>query len=128
MVRDDDGASELLFQTSDTTWQAYNRWSEAGATAGYSLYEGPDGKASKVSYNRPFGTRQYPTEDWVFNAEYPMIRWLERNGYDVSYCTGIDTDRPAPRSSITRSSFRWATTNTGRGTCARTSPPPATPA
>ncbi len=93
VVRDDDGASELLFQTSDTTWQAYNRWGEGGATAGYSLYEGPDGKASKVSYNRPFGTRAYPTEDWVFNAEYPMIRWLERNGYDVSYCTGIDTDR-----------------------------------
>ena len=29
----------------------------------------------------------------VFNAEYPMIRWLERNGYDVSYTTGVDTDR-----------------------------------
>ena len=27
-------------------------------------------------------------EDWVFNAEYPMVRWLERNGYDVSYFTG----------------------------------------
>ena len=23
--------------------------------------------------------------DLVFNAEYPMVRWLERNGYDVSY-------------------------------------------
>ena len=29
----------------------------------------------------------------MFNAEYPMIRWLERNGYDVSYITGVDTDR-----------------------------------
>ena len=29
----------------------------------------------------------------MFNAEYPMIRWLERNGYDVSYTTGVDTDR-----------------------------------
>ena len=26
-------------------------------------------------------------------AEYPMIRWLERNGYDVSYFTGVDSDR-----------------------------------
>ena len=24
VVRDDDGDSDLLFQTSDTTWQAYN--------------------------------------------------------------------------------------------------------
>jgi hypothetical protein len=37
-----------------------------------------------VSYNRPFTTRGDATEDWVFNAEYPMVRWLERNGYDVS--------------------------------------------
>jgi hypothetical protein len=88
VVRDDDGASELLFQTSDTTWQAYNRY------GGNSLYTGsPAGRAYKVSYNRPFTTRGYAPEDWVFNAEYPMVRWLERNGYDVSYTTGVDSQR-----------------------------------
>jgi hypothetical protein len=47
-----------------------------------------------VSYNRPFITRGVDGgQDWVFNAEYPMVRWLERNGYDVSYETGVDTDR-----------------------------------
>src|SRR4029079_11015083 len=51
------------------------------------------GHAHKVSYNRPFTTRATPTEDWLFNAEYPMVRWLERNGYDVSYSTDVDTDR-----------------------------------
>ena len=29
----------------------------------------------------------------MFNAEYPMVRWLERNGYDMSYTTGVDADR-----------------------------------
>ena len=29
----------------------------------------------------------------MFNAEYPMVRWLERNGYDVTYTTGVDSDR-----------------------------------
>jgi Domain of unknown function (DUF4082)/Bacterial Ig-like domain/Bacterial Ig domain/Purple acid Phosphatase, N-terminal domain len=88
VVRDDDGASELLFQTSDTTWQAYNRY------GGNSLYTGsPAGRAYKVSYNRPFTTREYAPEDWVFNAEYPMVRWIERNGYDVSYTTGVDSQR-----------------------------------
>ena len=88
IVRDDDGGSELLFQTSDTTWQAYNQY------GGNSLYVGsPAGRAYKVSYNRPFTTRGTGAEDWVFNAEYPMVRWLERNGYDVSYTTGVDTDR-----------------------------------
>ena len=52
VVRDDDGPSDLLFQTSDTTWQAYNTY------GGNSLYAGsPDGRAYKVSYNRPFTTR-----------------------------------------------------------------------
>ena len=88
IVRDDDGASDLLFQTSDTTWQAYNTY------GGNSLYAGsPDSRAYKVSYNRPFITRGNAPEDWVFNAEYPMVRWLERNGYDVSYTTGVDSDR-----------------------------------
>ena len=93
IVRDDAGHSDLLFQTSDTTWQAYNTY------GGNSLYFGsPAGRAYKVSYNRPFTTRccEFPngsTETWLFNTEYPMIRWLERNGYDVSYTTGVDTDR-----------------------------------
>jgi hypothetical protein len=88
VVRDDDGGSEVLFQTADTTWQAYN------AYGGNSLYAGsPAGRAYKVSYNRPFTTRNGTAEDWIFNAEFPMIRWLERNGYDVSYATGIDSDR-----------------------------------
>ncbi len=88
VVRDDDGGSDVLFQTSDTTWQAYNKY------GGNSLYEGsPDGRAYKVSYNRPFITRGNASEDWLFNAEYPMVRWLERNGYDVSYSTGVDSER-----------------------------------
>ncbi len=88
VVRDDDGGSDLLFQTSDTTWQAYNTY------GGNSLYTGaPAGRAYKVSYNRPFTTRGNAPEDWVFNAEYPMVRFLESNGYDVSYTTGVDTDR-----------------------------------
>ena len=88
VVRDDDGGSELLFQTSDTTWQAYNTY------GGNSFYTGsPAGRAYKVSYNRPVTTRGGYPEDSVFNAEYPMVRWLEANGYDVSYSTGVDSDR-----------------------------------
>jgi hypothetical protein len=92
VVRDDAGHSNLFFQTSDTTWQAYNTY------GGRSLYVG-DGpgtnpsRAYKVSYNRPIITRGASPEDSVFNAEYPMVRWLERNGYDVSYTTGVDSDR-----------------------------------
>ena len=91
VVRDDGGSSALLFQTADTTWQAYNMY------GGDNLYGGsgpaPDGRAYKVSYNRPFDTASSKPESWVFNAEYPMVRWLEANGYDVTYFTGVDSDR-----------------------------------
>ncbi len=32
VVRDDDGGSEVLVQTSDTTWQAYNTYAEGGSS------------------------------------------------------------------------------------------------
>jgi hypothetical protein len=88
VVRDDGASSDILFQTSDTTWQGYNTW------GGNGLYSGsPASNAYKVSYNRPFNTRGVSPENWVFNAEYPMVRFLEANGYDVSYFTGVDSDR-----------------------------------
>ncbi len=88
VVRDDDGESDLLFQTADTTWQAYNRW------GGNSLYVGPyNGRAYGVSYNRPFDTRGVTAKDWFFSSEYATVRFLEKNGYDVSYTTGVDSHR-----------------------------------
>ena len=94
IVRNDTSHSAILFQASDATWQAYNNY------GGPSLYGGGSefmsaGRAFKVSYNRPFITRGNSTESatWVFGAEYPMLRWLEANGYDVTYFTGVDADR-----------------------------------
>ncbi len=91
VVRDDSSTADLLFQTSDTTWQAYNQY------GGNSLYSGTPGtnpsRAYKVSYNRPVTTRGTSPADFVFNAEYPMIRWLEANGYNIAYASAVDTDR-----------------------------------
>ena len=94
IVRNDASQSDMYFQIPDVTWQAYNGY------GGNSCYDGntgyPSGHAVKVSYNRPifpynslFNTdgRQ---ADWYMNAVYPMIRWLERNGYDVTYTGGND--------------------------------------
>ena len=97
VIRNDASTSDLLYQTSDTTWgAAYNDY------GGNSLYGGTnanssDGRAFKVSYNRPLNTRgnQYERTNFFAN-EYPMIRWLESNGYDMSYTTGVDSDRQAP--------------------------------
>ena len=54
----------------------------------------PNTQAYKISYNRPILTRDVDNgRDFLFSNEYPMIRFLERNGYDVSYFSGVDTAR-----------------------------------
>ena len=97
VVRDDSSTSDILVQTSDQTWQAYSRY------GGNSLYvcdnPCPPGSpttykpAYKVSYNRPNNSEQdSPLSSLFGGSEYAMIRFLEANGYDVSYISGVDTD------------------------------------
>ncbi|HQC93540.1 MAG TPA: DUF4082 domain-containing protein, partial [Microbacteriaceae bacterium] len=89
IVRQDGNTSDVLFQTSDPTWHAYNTY------GGSDFYQGAaNGRAYKLSYNRPFATRQGSEKrDFYFASEYATVRFLERNGYDVSYLAGVDTDR-----------------------------------
>lgn len=88
VVRDDNRFVPYLVQASVTTWQAYNNW------GGKSLYEfnsTNNKRAYKVSFNRPY--QSYGSGD-LYNDwsgwELNTLRFLEREGYDVSYCTNID--------------------------------------
>ena len=89
VVRDDSSHSDVVFQTADPTWQAYNTY------GGSDFYQGAaNGRAYKISYNRPVLTRGVAGGRDFFNAnEYPAVEFLERNGYDVSYISGVDSDR-----------------------------------
>jgi hypothetical protein len=95
VVRNDASHSDILFRTDDTTWVAYNDY--GGNNVYYGSAPTSNGRAFKVSYNRPFNLRTegagYGTSNFVFYAEYPMVRWLEANGYDVSYSTAVDLVR-----------------------------------
>jgi hypothetical protein len=98
VVRDDGNKHDIVFQTSDPTWQAYNGWGGFNLYGGSGLAPTSNGRAYKVSYNRPFATRDEigtvsGSQDFVFGAEVCAIRWLEANGYDVCYIAGVDTDR-----------------------------------
>ncbi len=83
VVRDDARKSDLLFNCDVNTYQAYNSW------GGRSLYSKP--RAFKVSFNRPYrpgeGAGDFLQAEW----EYNMLRFLEREGYDVTYSTDVDT-------------------------------------
>ena len=81
VVRDDTRASDILFQSSVNTYQAYNEW------GGRSLYTSP--RAVAVSFNRPYGGA-FGLGD-LLSYEFHMLRFLESEGYDVSYTTNVDT-------------------------------------
>lgn len=101
IVRDERPA-DILFQCSDNTWQAYNRW-----PSDFSLYthpQGGQGPWADVSFDRPYGREaQY---NGVVNDpltvgsgeflpfEFPLAYWLEQHGYDVTYCSNSDMVTP----------------------------------
>lgn len=106
-VRDDARASDFLFQQSVTTYEAYNNW--PGTGVGKSLYswQSNGGAANHVSFNRPYALGIQAASKWGVGAgdfltntqqetapagwEYNMVRFLEKEGYDVTYATSIDT-------------------------------------
>ncbi len=105
VVRDDARNSDILFQQSVTTYQAYNNWGNK------SLYRWNSRRiqAYQVSFNRPYSKSpnsaaaygvgagefltniQPPRKTSSAGWEYNMVRWLEKSGYDVTYATNIDT-------------------------------------
>ncbi len=98
IVRDDASTADILLKTSDNTWQAYNAYGGNSLYVGSTTYAG--GHAAKVSLNRPYITRNGgggggAGQDWFMNAEFPMIKFLERNGYNITYSTDVDFDRNA---------------------------------
>lgn len=92
--------SDLVFQVSDHTWQAYNRWPNQ-----YSLYDDGQnvwhwGGRSKVSFNRPYGKYCQILDAPLsigsgefFLWEFPFVYWLEMHGYDVTYVSNTDLHR-----------------------------------
>jgi hypothetical protein len=95
----DDRSADILFQCSDNTWQAYNRWPD-----NYSLYTHPSGVQgphADVSFDRPYAKyaqiyenpQSMGSGEWLC-FEFPMAYWLEQEGYDVTYCSNCDLLTP----------------------------------
>ena len=113
---DADEKYDLLFQTSDTTWHAYNGW---GGLTTYGSFEYPlrhapnrtfiaeaarTERAYKRSYNTPLVTRDYRAVNAPFGAEYPAIRFLEKLGLNMHYISGSDmADSKIAESALKRS-------------------------
>ena len=94
IVRDTRKA-DILFQCSDNTWQAYNKWPD-----NFSLYTDPRGAHARdvsVSFDRPYAKyaqiyenpQSLGSGEWLC-FEFPLAYWLEQQGYDVTYCSNSD--------------------------------------
>ncbi|MFL6692665.1 MAG: N,N-dimethylformamidase beta subunit family domain-containing protein, partial [Ramlibacter sp.] len=95
VVRDDSSPSTYVFQSATNTAQAYNNW------GGKSLYafNSTNGAARKVSYNRPYRRQAFSDtgSGQFLSFEINFLRFMEREGYDVSYLTNIDVHADASR-------------------------------
>lgn len=106
IVRDDRPA-DIVFQCSDNTWHAYNRWPDE-----FSLYNNGEKPWALVSGVRVGFNRPYAKYCQILDAplsigsgefllwEFPLAFWLEQHGYDVTYISNSDTH--ADRGALTR--------------------------
>lgn len=102
VIRDDNRTADIAYKTSDATWGlAYNYYgTPAAPLTGKSVYGsgGPLGaittRTHAVSYHRPIVTRAGIPQTYWLACEAPLIRFLERNGYDVKYlsCRDLNAD------------------------------------
>jgi hypothetical protein len=76
--------STILVQVPVNTWEAYNNW---GGKSLYEVNSTAGARAYMVSFDRPIA----PGGQWPIVWEVPLVRFLEREGYDLSYQTDVDT-------------------------------------
>jgi hypothetical protein len=95
IVREDNPTpgSEILVKIPTATYQAYNWF---GSKSLYNYNSSPpnlaDGapRAFSVSFLRPFeDIASGADENWFLKVDYPMVYWLEKEGYDVSYTDSV---------------------------------------
>lgn len=119
VVRDDARRATYVSQLPVTTYQAYNFWGgkslytgcDEGHENGWQCANRA-GPAQAVSFNRPYGrsaaqnaaqglgagefiTNVQPARVEGYNIssagwDYNMLRWMERQGYDIKYISNLD--------------------------------------
>ncbi len=78
--------STILVQAGVNTWQAFNSW------GGKSLF--PENSTKKIpQITSPSTGRTTRSRPAPLQWDVGLVRFLEREGYDVSYTTDVDTDR-----------------------------------
>ncbi len=118
VVKDMSCEATILFQLPVNTYQAYNFWGGKSlydwGSGSWEKWGQQTGKrAIEVSFDRPYAANNDPKAAYGVGAgefftniqpvtshfypissaawDYNMVRWLEKNNYNLSYCTNLDT-------------------------------------
>src|SRR5262249_35882908 len=83
--------SDIVYQVPVATYQAYNNW---GGKSLYDFNSTSGNPAVKVSFDRPYTA--WSGAGSLFDGDFNMVRWLERQGYDLSYITSVDLHQGTP--------------------------------
>jgi len=98
-IREDGRVSQMLYQQPVASYIAYNNYPNDTAT-GKNVYDGGSfgpltslgtERAVKVSLDRPYTYPDGTGAGEFLHWEVYFIRWMEQNGYDVTYTTDLDT-------------------------------------
>ncbi|HVT17289.1 MAG TPA: N,N-dimethylformamidase beta subunit family domain-containing protein [Thermoanaerobaculia bacterium] len=94
----DDRECDVLLQSSTNTWNAYNRWPDQWSLYDNGVKDWYWGPSVRVSWNRPYGKYCQILDNPLTQGsgefllwELPLVFWLEKEGYDVSYTANVDT-------------------------------------
>lgn len=94
VLRRDEQPADIGFQDAVNTAQAYNTY---GGFCAYDATSKGGLRAFQLSFDRPYAadclgftnSDGYNSNN-MLSWEYNMVRWLESQGYDVSYYTNVD--------------------------------------
>jgi predicted phage tail protein len=103
VVRDDGSDAPIVYGLDVTTWQAYNFWAGAGnGNVGINLYgrindvtnaDLPGSRAYTVSFDRPYLVQGETDGAGLFMVwDFPLVRWMESQGYDMTYVTNVEQE------------------------------------
>jgi hypothetical protein len=96
VVREGYPKSDIVMQLSVTTYQAYNFYGNKALYSSLSFDYCPTvtnaPRAVTVSFDRP-SSLGFLAENTYFWTDFPMVYWLEAQGYDTGYITDVDTHR-----------------------------------
>jgi len=94
----DQHQADFMFQCSDHTWQAYNRWPNQ-----FSLYDNGQsqwywGGGVEAGFNRPYGKYCQILDATLSTGsgefllwEFPLAYWMESHDYDLTYVSNQHT-------------------------------------